>query len=306
MSKNVFIVIVTYNGMRWLDKVLNSICPEESIIIIDNNSTDNTVDFIKTNFPKVNILQNLENKGFGQANNQGIEIAIKKGAEYVFLLNQDAWVNNNTIPELIKAAEKNPEFGIYSPVHCNGTNDALDRSFSNYLRYDRNRTFIFDAIMNKLKPVYEVTFINAAAWFLPVSSFKKIGGFDPIFFHYGEDDNYCQRVLFHNLKIGVVPKAFIWHDREGVKRKEPKLFDDSYFKVKETKFKIKYADIDSPKNASVYLKILRNTVIKAILKLKFKEAREFYKEYQFTLKWNKESNESMNINKKEGNHYLDL
>jgi GT2 family glycosyltransferase len=306
MSNKVFIVIVTYNGIQWLEKVLSSIPKKVSLIVIDNNSTDASVAFIQKNFPEVHIIQNKENKGFGQANNQGIEFAMKNNADYVFLLNQDAWVDNKTIAALTKAAQKNPEFGILSPIHCNGTDDALDRSFSNYLRYDRNRTFIFDAIKCNLKPLYEVSFVNAAAWFIPVSTFKKIGGFDPIFFHYGEDDNYCQRVQFHKLKIGVVPEAFIWHDRENVKRKNPGLFDESYFKVRETKFKIKYADIASPQNSAVFLSILRNRVIKAILRLKFTKGARYYQEYKQTLLWEKEAKESMKKNRKEGNHYLNL
>ena len=98
------------------------------------------------------------------------------------------------------------------------------------MNFDNNRDFFSDFILqNTLKPVYKVDFIQAAAWLLPIESIKKIGQFDELFFHYGEDDNYCQRVKFFNKRIGVLTNAFVRHDSNKPLNESPKLFSKKYF-----------------------------------------------------------------------------
>ena len=89
-----FIIIVTYNAMPWLSKCLESTKPY-AIVVVDNNATDGTVSYIKENYPLITILPQKENLGFGQANNIGMSYALKQGADYVFLLNQDAYLEND-------------------------------------------------------------------------------------------------------------------------------------------------------------------------------------------------------------------
>ncbi len=60
-----------------------------------------------------------------------------------------------------------------------------------------------------IKDVYDFNFISAAAWLLPINTLKMIGGFDPIFFHYGEDENYCQRIKYHNY-LRSIPLLANW------------------------------------------------------------------------------------------------
>ena len=116
---NSFIIIVTYNAMNWLSKCLNS-CKDYPVVVIDNASTDETVTYIKKQFPKVHLIPQSKNLGFGQANNLGIRYALNNGADYVFLLNQDAYLQGECINQLIKIHQNNPEFGILSPIHLNG------------------------------------------------------------------------------------------------------------------------------------------------------------------------------------------
>ena len=85
--KKVFVVIVTYNGVQWIRKCLQS-CQDYPVVVVDNQSTDATVEIIQNEFPKVHLIEESKNHGFGQANNIGISYALNKGADYVFLLNQ--------------------------------------------------------------------------------------------------------------------------------------------------------------------------------------------------------------------------
>ncbi|MBZ4041951.1 glycosyltransferase family 2 protein [Flavobacterium hibisci] len=214
----IVVVIVTYNPKKWLEKCLNSIMQSTiflETIIIDNKSTDGSPLIIKNKFPEVTLIESNENLGFGRGNNIGIAKAFSDGADYVFLLNQDAWIQPDTITDLMIAHQKEPQFGIVSPMHLNGNGNALDYKFSKYINPERCYNLYSDIFLNIIKKkIYPVNFINAAAWLISRECLEIVGGFNPSFFHYGEDDNYVQRIKFHGFKIGVCPNSIIYHDRE--------------------------------------------------------------------------------------------
>lgn len=215
----VFVIIVSYNGIYWLKKNIGYIYNESEldlkILLIDNGSTDNYLENIKQNYKDVIVLDNNKNIGFANANNIGIAYALSNNADFVFLLNQDAWVHDNTIKELIRIANSNPEFGILTPIHINGSNTGLDYNFSLQASPDHCKRFYSDLFMNKLEELYEINFVNAAAWLISKKCLTTVGYFEPNYFMYGEDDNYIHRAKFHNFKIGIAPKVRIHHDREN-------------------------------------------------------------------------------------------
>lgn len=216
----IFVIIVTYNAMRrkWIDRCLQSL-RDSAIpvipVVIDNHSTDETTKHIQNYYPEVHLITNKENRGFGQANNQGIEDAYCQGATHFFLLNQDAWIKTDTISHLIEVQDKY-HLGLVSPIHLTGGGDRLDLGFYRFIcKSKQGITFLSDLILHKddTKDFYDIEEVNAAAWFLDKKTIDTIGGFDPVFFHYGEDDNFLCRLRYHHIRSGIVPKAFIHHDR---------------------------------------------------------------------------------------------
>ena len=128
----IYVIIVTYNAMKWAERCFSSL-RKSSIpvhtIVVDNGSNDGTQEFIKTQFPEVEFIQSAENLGFGKANNLGIEKAYKNGADFFYLMNQDAWIFENSIQNLLEVYENYPkkeEIGILSPMHLDGTEKKLD------------------------------------------------------------------------------------------------------------------------------------------------------------------------------------
>ena len=232
--------------MIWIEKCLKSVVDQSEVIVVDNNSSDNTLNHIKQYFPSVKILPQSENLGFGKANNIGISYALNNGAEAVFLLNQDAHVEKECIIKLVKAHKENPEFGIISPIHLNGDGSEVDYSFLIFTSPYKANSLISDLIVQKFKKnIYEISFINAAAWFIPKDIFYKVGAFDPLFFFYGEDDNYCQRVLYHGYKIGIIPNATICHDSKNNSFKENMVGSIEYYKQFVNNIYVKYANINT-------------------------------------------------------------
>jgi GT2 family glycosyltransferase len=212
----IYTIIVTYNGTKWIDKCFGSLTTSNipvKIIAVDNKSTDGTPEKIKQKYPSVQVVETGQNLGFGKANNVGIRIAYQNNADYIFLLNQDAWVEKDTITNLINTHQKNPSFDLISPLQLNGAGDAIDRNFQNYLSPFQTPHILSDAVLGKLAPIYESSYANAAAWFLTAEAIKQVGGFDPLFKHYGEDDDYINRLHQKGLKLAVDTTSIIYHDR---------------------------------------------------------------------------------------------
>lgn len=214
-NRKVCIIIVSYNFEPWIDKCLPSVFASTlpvTVMVIDNNSSDNTVARIKQYYPQVILIENKNNLGFGKANNIGLSHALQNKFDYAFLLNQDAWIEEDMLEKLIVASEINPDFGIISPVHLSSDGTSLDHGFANY-----SKKKSIGELPQHSSQLVELPFVNAAFWLLPIGTVKYIGGFSPLFYHYGEDRNYIQRTAYHNYKIGYLPNAFATHDRQNRK-----------------------------------------------------------------------------------------
>jgi GT2 family glycosyltransferase len=206
LDKKIFVVIVTYNGAHWIDKNIPSLLDSAypvNIIVVDNKSTDNTLRLLKR-YPEIDVIKSEANLGFGKANNIGMQRALSLGADYLFLLNQDAWIFKDTISVLVAKMQKYPKVGLQSPLHFSANTIDLDQSFATY--YGR-KTQELDSSTSV------VPFVNAAAWMLSKECVNKVGFFEPLFGHYGEDRNYCDRIAYHKFLIAVDSNARIVHDR---------------------------------------------------------------------------------------------
>ncbi|WP_159800492.1 glycosyltransferase family 2 protein [Flavobacterium sp. MK4S-17] len=222
LYKEVYIIIVTYNGSIWIDKNIQSLLLSSypvKIIVIDNNSTDDTLKLLKK-YSTVDLIQLKKNFGFAKANNIGIRTALDKGADYIFLLNQDAWIFEDTILNLIEVMKMSSKNGIVSPFHYAATKSELDTSFKTYL----SRSLIIDA----QQKLYSTEFVNAAAWMLSRECIEKVGFFETMFGHYGEDRNYCDRVLYKGYTILITKEAEIVHDRQIIRSFSKDLIQSKY------------------------------------------------------------------------------
>lgn len=307
MRTDIYVIIVTYNGMTWLERCLQSIPSQYSIIIVDNGSTDSTVDYVRSNHSRVLLLEQLDNLGFGKANNIGMAYAYEKGCSAVFLLNQDAYLSFDTISVLESFHQAHSEYGILSPLHFAGDHYHLDRNFKKHLLQSSNSDFLSDAYHNDLNEVYDVLFVNAAAWYVPRETLEKIGGFDPIFKHYGEDDNYCQRVCYHKLSIGICSQARVIHDRNQDHKPVPNDYSPQHYEYIERVLKVRLADLNNdltkPKLDGLF-KQKKKELLKARLRLNTKWISRRKKELKLLKKVMPAIKLSRAINSAIGPHYI--
>jgi len=303
----VFFIIVTYNAMKWAERCFTSLRQSSvpvNCIVIDNCSTDGTQEYIKTNFPEVDFIQSEENLGFGKANNVGIEKAYKEGADFFYLMNQDAWLYPDSLEKLLEVYNNYPikkEIGIISPMHVDGTEKKLDIFLDKYISYNCDKTrLISDLYFQTLKPYYELDFINAAHWFLPKETIDVVGGFNPFFFHYGEDNEYVNRLQYHKKKTILVPGSKVVHDGKQ------SLGKIDYNKYKDLSIETKILNPNLPNSLQQEKKALLQSILKNSLTGNLDRAKNLYKSYK---KINKNAAELIKIKEKitnERNCFLNI
>lgn len=227
----IYPIIVTYNGLKWIDRCLGSLRSSTvpvHTIVIDNASSDGTADYVAQHYPEVELIRSNDNLGFGKGNNVGLQRALDDGAHYVFLLNQDAWIEPDTIERLVAVQSQNPDYGILSPVHLNYDDNSLEEYFKSIIGEKECPGYISDLYLQNIKDIYNIQFVHAAAWLISKDCLMEVGGFNPIFPHYCEDLEYINRVKYWKFKIGMIPLSIVHHwGTHGAMKKDLNL--DFYF-----------------------------------------------------------------------------
>jgi hypothetical protein len=225
LTNSVSIILVNYNGVDVLIDCLNSLekfIPQDNceIIVVDNNSQDNSVDIINDKFPHIKLIQLPKNVGFGAGNNAGAKVA---QGEFLFLLNTDTIITNNILPHLIELMSENPDVGIIGPKLL-FPDGSFQISFSPEIsikgefaarklhKYAENKNEL-DIIEQDFQDIKEVDIVVGAAFFTRTDLFNLLGGFDEKFFMYFEESDLCQRVRTKGYKVLYTPHVSLIHIR---------------------------------------------------------------------------------------------
>ena len=221
----VYCIVVTYNARQWIEKCLDSLLGSSfspHIICVDNASTDQTVEIIHDSYPSVELISSDINLGFGGGNNLGLQRAVTDKADHVILLNQDAWIEKDTIRKLVDIQSSQPEFGIISPLHLNYEGTGLEYYFSTIIGPEACPELLNDLIFDSLKHVYPIEFVHAACWLISGKCLHAVGGFDPIFRHYGEDNDYINRASAKGFASAIVPSVRVYHSGSNDTMERPR------------------------------------------------------------------------------------
>lgn len=235
------IITINYNTKDLIVQCINSIpmglgntdILSYEIIVVDNASTDGSVEMIRNTFTTVKIIQNSVNKGYAYAVNRGIEAA---SGEYLLILNSDIMFTNNCLLPLINYIKENPRTGIVGPqlIYPNGI---LQRSYGSIPSLSQAFLdvffirFIWVQIKNLLKKRLgynfdlnskSVSYIDGASMLIRREVVQEIGYFDERFFFYAEDADFCFRAHKKKWDIMFIPQSQIIHRRgaSSVKREQ--------------------------------------------------------------------------------------
>lgn len=306
----IFIVIVTYCGKKWYDKSIgqwsrwNSLNNnvDLNVVVVDNSPTNEDVEYIHAKWPNVYLIKTGENLGFAKANNIGIRYAIDNGADYVLLLNHDAWfTTDDGLERMIAQAEKHPEYWVVAPLQVYASSGRIERETERHLQFSctPEHDFMSDALHGTLQDIYPSEYSCAYCWLLPRKTIETIGGFDPLFYHYGEDDNYQQRVRYHGGKVGVCPKVEVAHDIENrsEKHREKNLDWRKYLLIK-------WCDINLNIPIDKLLSHWKQILFFYAIRLQRKHWRELYRDYSYLNSIRKEIRVSQAANMQKGETWL--
>ena len=209
----VSIIIPNFNGKQFLTDCLNSITKQNfslyEVIIIDNASTDESVEYIKDNYAEFTLIQNLENLGFATAVNQGIKAS---NAEYVFLLNNDTELEVECVSNLLNCIDNDETiFSVSSKMIQNQDRNLIDDAGDEYTILG----FTQKVGNNKSSELYrskrEIFSACAGAAIYRRGIFDIIGYFDENFFAYMDDVDISYRARIYGFKCVYCPDALVYH-----------------------------------------------------------------------------------------------
>lgn len=216
-SPLVYVLVLTHNGLEHLPVCLGSIARQTyrplRTLLVDNASTDGSVDYVARNFPDIEILRNERNVGFAEANNRGMRLAMERGAEFVALLNNDTECDPGFLSALVSAAATDPSIGACAPkllfydarsvlnsvgtevtmIGCGGDRGMGERDEGQYDRME------------------EVFGVSGGACLLRCEALRRVGFFESNYFIFLEDIDLSWRMRLGGYRILAVPSSVVYH-----------------------------------------------------------------------------------------------
>lgn len=237
-------IVVTHHSSAVIGPCLDSVSRSARIIVIDNESTDDTLDIVRERVPNAEIIQNKVGVGYGNAASQGLALV---ETEYALLMNPDAEFIDEAFADLMAEADAHPDAGLLSPLLL-GTDGDYDRAWNGPL-------FLRDQMPSDRsgEPKPEGPFctwvVSGAVNLVRMSAVNEVGFFDDAIFLYHEDDDICHRLKDAGHNILVVPGAECRHIGggsigSGWDRHWEKFYNMSWSRLY---FEAKYHDLDAAK-----------------------------------------------------------
>ena len=219
--KKIAVVILNWNGKNFLDDLLPTLVqhtpPEVDIVVGDNASSDNSVEFLKQNYPQIQIIQNDKNYGFAEGYNRVLN---KVKADYFVLLNSDVEVTPNWIEPVIDMMEADDDIAICQPKllsfynrdtfeYAGGAGGYIDKYGYPFCRGRLFTTLEKDN--GQYDDACEIFWATGAAMFVKAKVWKQLGGLDGDFFAHMEEIDFCWRAKNGGYKVYYCPQSVVYH-----------------------------------------------------------------------------------------------
>ena len=223
MSQSLLYVVILNSNrcddtLACLESLSRSSYKNFRIIVLDNNSTDGSVEKIRSAFPDVQLIGLTENLGYAGNNNVGIEEALKRGADWVLVLNEDTILDPDCLSELVKVGESDSQIGIVGPLVYHHDEPKVIQSAGGMLgKYWQSQHLGQNELdRGQFSSPHRVEWISGCAILVRRAVIEQVGMLDANFFIYWEETEWCIRAVRGGWQIFNVPQAKLWH--KGVQR----------------------------------------------------------------------------------------
>jgi GT2 family glycosyltransferase len=245
----VWTLVLTYNGLEDTRKCLRSLASQAAaghpILLVDNGSTDNTMEVVAREFPWAKLFRVEKNQGPSVGNNRGIEYALSQGASSVLLLNNDTTVAPNLIDRMIAAAAAHPDFHVIGPVI--NYMDEPELVMTDGVTFNPPGGIGFFArkpvplVASPTPQITPVDIVNGCCMLVAGDVFRKIGLFDEAFFIYHDETDFCLRARAAGFACGVIGEQLVWHKGSSTFKATGKRFA-RYFDARNLVYVLKKHD----------------------------------------------------------------
>ena len=218
LGSQVCVILLNWNGKKDTLECLESLKKVRyepfQVVVVDNASSDGSIDAIRSKYPDLVILQTQENLGFAGGNNVGIRWALEKNFSWIFLLNNDTVVKEDVLQALVLAASEKNAYLLGAKIYSYYDREKIDHlggfwrpkyaEFGSPAKGKKES----DGDFTKMQ---KVDYVSGCAFFVHRSVFEKIGLLEPKFFLYWEETDFCFRAKRAGFAIWTAPKAHVYH-----------------------------------------------------------------------------------------------
>ena len=217
------IVILNHNGkllaQRCLQSVMDSPYANKQIILVDNASTDGSVEYLRRIFPEVRFLQNVENLGVAGGRNRGFREATRSGSDYILSLDNDARIDTHLIEELLAVAESDRRIGVVGPKAYSDDDSGTIQCAGGRVTYTQNvcaQRGLGRVDRGQYDRIEDVEYFPGFGFMARQEVFENLNFLDEAFYGYGhEDTDFCVRAARLGYRVVYVPRAVMWHRRSA-------------------------------------------------------------------------------------------
>ena len=242
MLKNpsVSIITVTWNSAKDIVNCINSIKKQTytdfEILLVDNNSNDNSVDIVRKHYQDIQIIENKNNLGFAEGNNIGIQ---KASGEILAFVNPDVILDPDWLNNLVtKLQSSNKIGGVVGKIFYMGEKYPKDAIFCTWSKIDPFTATPYNFTNNE--PASKVDYLSGAAMLVKKEIIDTVGLLDSNYFLYFEETDWCARMIRAGYDLIYVPNALSWHAVSTSTHSDEKIF---YMERNRIRFAIKNFDI---------------------------------------------------------------
>lgn len=267
MNGLVYIVLVNYNGMKYLHEFMESIEKQTynnfKVVLVDSASGDGSPQWFQKNYGQYKTIIKNENVGFAKGCNIGIEFAEKDGADYILLLNIDTVLENNLLEELVNNSDRNTVVSpkIYSTrdkVNIWYAGGGLDFTTGCHIQYHDERLET-----GNHRPAHRISFVSGCCMLIPMTVIKKVGVLDEKFFMYYDDDDLSIRYRKAGVRMLYVPTTSLWHKVGGSYGGIRSVLTEYYFARNRLYLMKKHQDVMKVSYHKIAWEIFQKKVYKA-------------------------------------------